>query len=31
MKKMKPPITSSGSRPVSSRPIQDVSAVGFLV
>jgi hypothetical protein len=31
MKKMKPPITSSGSSPVRSRPIHDVSAVGFFL
>ena len=29
MKKMKPPITSSGSSPVSSRPSHDVSGTGF--
>ena len=29
MKKMKPPMTSSGRRPVSSRPTHDVSAVCF--
>ena len=31
MKKMKPPMTIRGSSPVSSRPIHEVSAVGFFV
>ena len=29
MKKMNPPMTISGSSPVSSSPIHEVSAVGF--